>query len=269
MPHRSNLLLNKFEPGLLNELAPHLSIVHLKHGEVLGETHRAVRPVYFPHGGIISCVVELRDGGAIETGMIGNDGAWGASQALAGNLSLSPVVMQVAGTASVMEAGRIRILAKERPAFRGLLVKYEQFLLSQVQQTAACNAVHGVQARSCKWFLRMHDLIGPCLPLTQESLAQMIGVRRSTISQVAGELQKAGMISYKRGHIHIVDLEQVRTCACECDHDVRSHYQRIFHSIDKISLSVEDRRGVRPHDQVRLQPLRAYQNLDPHQKIAG
>ena len=187
--------------------------------------------------------------------MIGNDGAWGASQALAGNVSLSHVVVQMPGTASVMEAGRIRICANVRPAFRDLLVKYEQLFLSQVQQTAACNAVHDVHARSCKWFLRMHDLVGPCFPLTQETLAQMIGVRRSTISQVAGELQKAGMISYKRGHIHIVDLEQVRTCACECDHDVRSHYQRIFNSTAKISLSVKDGRVVRLDDQVRLQPL--------------
>jgi DNA-binding FadR family transcriptional regulator len=111
-----------------------------------------------------------------------------------------------------------------------LLVKYEQFFLSQVQQTAACNAVHSIQPRICKWLLRMHDLAGPDLLLTQEFLAQMMGVRRTSVTDVAGDLQKAGMITYRRGHIHIVDLEQVRAWACECDGDIRSHYRRIFQS---------------------------------------
>src|SRR4051794_22070801 len=100
MPHRDNFLLNRLEPALLKQLAPHLSMVHLEQGQVLAETHQLVQRVYFPHSGIISCVVELRGGGAIETGMIGNDGAWGASQALDGKVSLNHVVMQVPGTAS-------------------------------------------------------------------------------------------------------------------------------------------------------------------------
>jgi len=90
-----------------------------------------------------------------------------------------------------------------------LLIKYEEFLFSQVQQTAACNAVHDVQARTCKWLLRMHDLVGVDLPLTQEFLAQMMGVRRTSVTVVAGGLQKAGMITYSRGRIHIVDLKQI------------------------------------------------------------
>src|SRR5438552_18819854 len=102
------------------------------------------------------------------------------------------------------------MVADKLPAFRGLLVKYEQFFLSQVQQTAACNAVHTVHARTCKWLLRMHDLVGNDLELTQEFLAQMMGVRRTSVTQVAGDLQKEGMITYSRGRIHIVDLEQVR-----------------------------------------------------------
>jgi hypothetical protein len=108
------------------------------------------------------------------------------------------------------------------------LINYEQFFLSQVQQTAACNAVHNVQARICKWLLRMHDLVGVDLPLTQEFLAEMMGVRRTSVTAVAGELQRAGMITYHRGNIHIVDLEQIRLRACECDEDIRSHYRRIF-----------------------------------------
>lgn len=230
MPHRQNFLLNRLEPAVLAQILPHLTLVDLQHGHVLAETHQRVERVYFPHSGIISCVVELLGGGAIETGMIGNDGEFGATQALDHKVSLNHVVMQIAGAASVISSDRIREIANELPSFRGLLVKYEQFFLAQVQQTAACNAVHDVQARTCKWLLRMHDLVGVDLPLTQEFLAQMMGVRRTSVTQVAGHLQKAGMITYSRGRIHIVDLDQVRAWACECDEDVRSHYRRMFQS---------------------------------------
>src|SRR4051794_36697900 len=111
MPHQNNFLLSRLEPALLKQLTPHCSVIHLEYGQVLAETHQAVQKIYFPHSGIISCVVELRGGGAIETGMIGNDGAWGASQALGGKVSLNQVVMQVPGAASVIDSDRIRILA--------------------------------------------------------------------------------------------------------------------------------------------------------------
>jgi hypothetical protein len=179
---------------------------------------------------VISCVVETIGGGAIETGMIGNDGAFGSSQALDDKVSLNHVVMQVPGAASVISSDHLRQAADELPTFRGLLVKYEQFFLAQVQQTAACNALHTVRARTCKWLLRMQELAGDNLPLTQEFLAQMMGVRRTSVTVVATELQSSGMISYSRGHIHIKDLEQIRQTACECDADVRSHYRRMFHS---------------------------------------
>jgi CRP-like cAMP-binding protein len=109
-------------------------------------------------------------------------------------------------------------------------VKYEQFFLAQVQQHVACNAVHNVQARTCKWLLRMHELAGTDINLTQEFMAQMMGVRRTTVTEVAGELQRAGMITYSRGHIRIINFEQIKAWACECDEAIRSHYRRIFSS---------------------------------------
>jgi len=230
MPHSNNFLLRRLDRFIYESIAPHLSIAHLPQGEVLAETHQRVEKVYFPHTGIISCVVETIGGGAIETGMIGNDGVFGASQALDDKVSLNHVVMQVPGYASVISSDHIRKAADESPALRGLLMKYEQFFLAQVQQTAACNAIHQVLPRTCKWLLRMNDLTGPDLPLTQEFLAQMMGVTRSSVTGVASELQKAGMITYSRGRIHIENLEQIRERACECDGDVRSHYRRIFHS---------------------------------------
>ena len=230
MSHSKNFLLSQLEPHVLTQIGPALSIVNLQAGDVLAETHQRIEKVYFPHSGIISCVVKLSGGDAIATGMIGSDGAFGASQALDDRVSLNHVMMQVAGVASVISSDRIREAAVKFPSFRVLLIKYGEFLFSQVQQTAACNAVHKVQARACSWLLRMHDLVGVDLPLTQEFLAQMMGVRRTSVTEVAGDIQKAGMITYGRGQIHIVDLEQIRHSACECDADIRSHYRRMFDS---------------------------------------
>jgi len=230
VPHSKNFLLNRLDAATLDRLSPNLSIVDLPLGEVLAETHARIEKVYFPHSGIISCVVETIGGGAIETGMIGKDGAFGCSQALDDKVSLNHVVIQVPAKVSVISSDLIRQMANELPVFRGLLVKYEQFFLAQVQQTAACNALHNVQARTCKWLLRMHGLAGDELPLTQEFLAQMMGVRRTTVTEVALELQKAGMIAYGRGRVRILDIEFIRERACQCDGDIQSHYRRIFHS---------------------------------------
>jgi CRP-like cAMP-binding protein len=228
MPHRNNFLLNRLEPDLLAQIEPHLSLVELPQGKVLARRDDLVERVYFPHSGIISCVVELKGGEAIATAMIGSDGAFGAGQALDDHVSLNDVIMQVAGTASVIRSERICDIAEQLPAFRRLLVSYEQFLTAQVQQTGACNAIHSAQARTCKWLLRMHQLAGDDLLLTQEFLAQMMGVRRTTLTGVAGQLQKAGMITYHRGRIHILDLEMTKRTACECDEDIRSRYRKIF-----------------------------------------
>lgn len=230
MPHKNNFLLNRLSPDLLSRISSDLVVEALAHGEVLAETHARIEKVYFPHSGIISCVVETIGGGAIETGMIGNDGVFGAMQALDDKVSLNQVVMQVPGDASVIASDRLREASDETPALRGLLVKYDQFFLAQVQQTAACNALHSVQARTCKWLLRMHDLVGADIPITQEFLAQMMGVRRTSVTDVAGELQKAGMVTYSRGHIRILDLDMIQQRACECESDIRSHYRRMFHS---------------------------------------
>lgn len=230
MPHRKNFLLNRLGPDVLNSISSSLVVERLGHGDVLAETHARIEKVYFPHSGIISCVVETIGGGAIETGMIGNDGVFGAMQALDDKVSLNHVVTQVPGDASVIASDRLREAADGSRAFRGLLVKYDQFFLAQVQQTAACNALHSVQARTCKWLLRMHDLAGADIPLTQEFLAQMMGVRRTSVTEVAGELQKAGMITYARGRIRILDLDMIQQRACECESDIRSHYRRVFHS---------------------------------------
>jgi hypothetical protein len=191
-------------------------------------------------------VVELVGGEAIETAMIGRDGAFGASQALDGKLSLNHVVMQVPGAASVIESSRLCELALQMTSLRKLLVEYDQFLLAQVQQAVACNAVHDIHKRMCKWLVRMQRLVGNDLPLTQEFLAQMMGVQRTSVSTIAGSLQKLGMITYSRGHIHINDIGMVRQHACECDDTIQSHYLRYFQQgPTSVVANCPDQGGVR------------------------
>jgi CRP-like cAMP-binding protein len=195
---------------------------------VLAEQHDRLDTAYFPHAGIISLVVELDSGMGLETGMIGRDGCYGGSQAMDEKIALNKVVVQVPGMASVITSDKLRELCDRSQLLRSNIVKYEQFFLAQVQQSVACNGAHSVEQRMCRWLLRMHDLVGIELPLTQEFLAQMIGVTRPSVSIVAGTLQKAGLISYSRGHIHIVNLEAIKEAACECHAAVKSHHEAIF-----------------------------------------
>lgn len=231
MPHSQNAVLSLLSSADKQLLLPLLRTVQMKLGDVLAETHERVELVYFPYGGIISFVVELKSGLAMETGMVGRDGLFGASQALDDKLSLNKVVVQVAGTAAVVSSDKLHELAANSRALTQVLVKYEQFFLAQVQQSVACNGAHAVEQRMCRWLLRMYDLVGLDLVLTQEFLAQMIGVARSSVSSVAAALQKSGLISYSRGHIHIDDLAGVRKAACECHDAVLWHHQAIFSQV--------------------------------------
>jgi CRP-like cAMP-binding protein len=228
MPHTNNRLLAALDPSAMSAIRSDLKVIELRQGEVLADSHHRVQRVYFPHTGILSAVVELDNGQAIETGMIGRDGEFGAAQAMDDKVSLNKIVVQVPGRASVMDSDRLRQAADSLPNLRGLLIKYELFFLAQVQQTAACNAVHDVHTRTCKWLLRMHQLAGDDLRLTQEFLAQMMGVRRTSITEAAIALQKAGLISYVRGHVHIEDIGRVQSQACECHEAVEAHFERIF-----------------------------------------
>ena len=225
---RQNALLARCTSTLRDQLLPHLSQIELNRSDIIAETHQRLEKAYFPHSGIISCVVELLGGGAIETGMIGWDGVYGASQALDAKISLNHVMVQVPGAASAIDAQRLVEIAEKSSEFRKLIVGYDHYFLAQVQQTAACNAVHRVAERMCRWLLRMRDLAGDDIYVTQEFLAQMIGVRRTSVSEVAAELQQSGMISYARGHIHIRDIALVEKYACECHADVQAHYHAIF-----------------------------------------
>ena len=229
MSKSPNRLLASLPSGVYSALTPHLKIVELKFGDVVAEAGSAIRQVYFPYSGVISLVVELDVGSMIETAMVGHDGVLNAAPALDGKVSLNKGIVQVAGSAGTIEVNRFRRLANEFEPFRSLLIRHEQVLFAQSQQSAACNASHTVEARMCRWLLHMRDFAGSNdLMLTQEFLAQMLGVRRPSVSIVASPLQKAGLIKYSRGRIRVLDVKGLKKEACECYDTVKAHYDRLL-----------------------------------------
>jgi CRP-like cAMP-binding protein len=166
---------------------------------------------------MVSIVVDLASGEMIETAMIGRDSLVGGSAAVDDDIALNRAVVQVAGVASVVDVGTFRGVAHQSYTFHATLARHRQFILAQAQQSAACNATHTLEARLSRWLLRCHDLLGSDdIPLTQEFLAEMLGARRTSVTLIAGTLQQAGLIRYRRGHIWVTDVEGLRESACEC-----------------------------------------------------
>ena len=227
--HSSNLMLAALTPPDRDALLPHLKVIELPQELVLFDAGDTIKAIYFPHIGIVSLVVDLNSGDMIEAAMIGQDGVVGGSAALNGDLSLNKAVVQLTGRASVVDVDRVRALAESSVVFRTALMRHEQFVMAQAQQSAACNASHAVEARISRWLLRCRDLAGSNdIALTQEFLAEMMGVRRTSVSLVANTLQQAGLIKYRRGHIRVLDVEGLQDAACECYETVKAHANRLL-----------------------------------------
>lgn len=211
-----NRLLQALPSAEYAQLHPLLETVELTKETALADAGAPVQRVYFPHAGVVSMMVNLSDGQSVEIATIGRDGIVGASAALHERPPLADAIVVVPGTASVMRAEDFREAANRSAEFRTLVALYEQALMAQTQQSVACNVSHPVEARLSRWLLRARDLCGSeALPLTQEMLAQMIGVRRNAVSIVAHGFQQAGILRYSRGHIEITDIDGLRKAACE------------------------------------------------------
>lgn len=229
MPHSHNLLLASLSSDDLALIAPRMTKAHVEQHQVLFDAGSAVRLSYFPLTAIVSLVMGLRDGETVETAMVGCDGVVGASSALDGKVSLSKGVVQLGGDVMVCEASDLKAAAKQSDALLSLLVRYEQTLFAQAQQSAACLANHNIETRLCRWLLRARDLArSDTLPFTQEYLAEMIGASRPSVTTVAHTLQRAGMIQYTRGKIQILNGEALQDAACECYEAVKMHYQQLL-----------------------------------------
>jgi CRP-like cAMP-binding protein len=229
MSRSPNLILKSLPQNIFAAMEPHLKQVTLSFGDVVAATGERVRAVYFPFNGIVSLVVEMQVGQMIETAMVGRDGVVNGTAALDSKVSLYKGIIQMAGIAATINPDTLRTLTADFPPLQSLLIRHEQVLLAQAQQSAACNAGHTIEARMCRWLLRMRDLMqSDELKLTQEFVAQMLGVQRPSVSLTAGTLQRAGLIKYARGTIQLLDIEQLRESACECYETVKANYRRLL-----------------------------------------
>lgn len=228
--HRSpNHLLQALPAAEIEALRPRLEQVELVKQTVLVEAGSPLTHVYLPHSGAISMMVRLSEGQTVGVAMIGRDSVFDASAALDGVTSLTDAIVLLPGAASILEIADFRAAADRSVVFRTVLARHEQALFAQAQQSAACNASHSVEARLSRLLLRARDLCdSETLPLTQEFLAQMLGVQRNAVSIVARALQQAGIISYSRGNIDITDAEGLRATSCECYDAVKAHHRRLL-----------------------------------------
>jgi CRP-like cAMP-binding protein len=213
----ANTLLANLPRSDFDLISPHLTIGQFSRGKVLAEVGDEVDQIYFPLSGMISLLTIVKDGKAIETSTIGRDGLFGAAAAFGLHRSQVRAIVQVSMHAATISAPLLRRTAEKRRGIQLLCIRYNEILLAQARVTAACNALHSVEARFSRWLLQTSKVSGSkTVPLTQEFFSEMLGVRRTSVTEVASKLQAAGVISYSRGVINIVDLAGLRDRSCEC-----------------------------------------------------
>ena len=227
--HRANRLLAALEPDDFARLEPHLETLQLAAGRVLYESGETVRHAYFPHGCVVSLLAVLEDGGSAEVALFGCEGVTGYASSLVSREAFGRYVVQVPGSASRVPLARLHEAAEASPRLRDLLQRYTEALLVQTFQSVACNAVHTVEARCCRWILSTQDRVGQRdLPLTHEFLAEMLGVQRSSVSLVVRALQTAGLVRQGRGVISVSDRAGLEESACECYGAIRRTFERLL-----------------------------------------
>jgi CRP-like cAMP-binding protein len=215
-PH-PNFLLARLPVEVLALLTPHFTAIYLKQSSVLYEAGEEVEQVYFPHSGMVSMLAVMQNGKAIETATIGREGVVGAMAGLGLYTSMVRAVVQLPIFTSRISSARFRQVAGASRIIEDLCIRYNEVLLSEARLTAACNALHPVDARFCRWLLQSADRAeNNTLPLTQELLSEMLGVRRTSVTHVAGRLQREGLISFSRGVIQIIDRPALEALTCEC-----------------------------------------------------
>jgi CRP-like cAMP-binding protein len=214
---RGNWLLGALETASRARIDRHLEPVTLKLGAVVCEAGGLLRHAYFPQGNVLSLLTVLENGSAIETANIGREGAFGLFAAMYSRVSFNRCIVQFEGG---MVRCSIELLQQEfehSEHVRNLFVSYSETLLSQIQQTVACNALHTTEEKMCRWLLMMHDRAeGEALPYTHEFLSHMLGANRKSVTLAAQSLQTVGLISYHRGKIQVLDRPGLEKASCEC-----------------------------------------------------
>jgi CRP-like cAMP-binding protein len=213
----NNHFLDSLDRRDLDGLAAQLTEVTLERNQLLDEAGRNVAFVYLPVNSILSVLTVMKDGSQVESRTIGREGGYGLLQALGSPISYERTLCQVGGKAWRAPLSALREAATANPRMREAIVRHAQASLIQAAQSTACNTLHRAEHRLCRWLLLTQDRLGSdVLPLTQEHLAIMLGVQRTTITAVASQLQERGTISYSRGKIRVLDRAALEACACEC-----------------------------------------------------
>lgn len=222
--HVDNQLLAALPAAAFELLAPYLTITSLAQGTVWLEADDEVVEVAFPHSGMFSLLVVMQDGRAIETATVGREGVVGAMAGLRQSRTGVRIVIQLALTASVIPIKHFRTAIEKSQVIRDLCIDYNEVLLSHARVTAACNALHTIDKRLCRWILQSADRSGDNRAnLTQELLAEMLGVRRASVAVIANKIKRRGLISYSRGSITILDRPGLEGLSCECYQTLRDH----------------------------------------------
>lgn len=224
-----NRLLDAMPPEAFALLEPYLERVTLSPGQVLFEPGDEVTHACFPcDGTVVALVTVMSDGRAAEAAAIGCEGALGVIISEGDKPAFARGVVQVPERALRLEAGRLEAAKLASRRVRDLVSRYADSLLAQVLQAVACNALHPVEARTCRWLLTLQDRAGtPELPLTQEHLAEQLGVRRTTVTRVVSELAAVGIIERSRGRVLVKNRARLRRASCECYQAVRDHFDRV------------------------------------------
>ena len=225
-----NHLLAALSKAELKRLSPHLEPVPMPLAHVIYESGRLLDHVYFPTTCIVSLLYVMEDGASAEIAVVGHEGIVGISIFMGGESTPSRAVVQSAGEAFRLPAQYLRAEFGRAGSLQHLLLRYTQSLITQMAQTAVCNRHHSVDQQLCRWLLLSLDrLLSNELVMTQELIANMLGVRREGVTAAAGRLQNAGAIEYRRGHITVVDRPKVEKMSCECYEVVRKESERLLH----------------------------------------
>jgi CRP-like cAMP-binding protein len=226
---QENQLLAALPPEEFGRLLPHLELVTMPLGEVLYESGNRLRHVYFPTTSIVSLLYVMEDGASAEIAVVGNEGILGIALFMGGETTPSRAIVRSAGHGYRLKAAVLKDEFNRAGSMLHLLLRYTQALITQMAQTAVCNRHHSVDQQLCRWLLMSLDrLPSNELIMTQELIANMLGVRREGVTEAAGKLQSAGLIHYHRGHITVIDRTGLEARACECYAVVKKEFDRLL-----------------------------------------
>ena len=226
---RRNHLLAALPKDEYQRLVPQLKRVELTLGDSLAESGKVMRHVYFPVDCIVSLLCVMDDGDSTEIAVVGSEGIVGIALFMGGESTPSRAIVQSAGSAYRLDGQLLKDEFDRASTFQYLLLRYTQALITQMAQTAVCNRHHSLDQQLCRWLLLSLDRLPVNeLVMTQELIANMLGVRREGVTEAAGKLQRAGLISYRRGHISILDRPGLEARVCECYTVVRKEYDRLL-----------------------------------------